>query len=548
MSGKNWNDDDLDKSLDDLEKDLLNEKDYFDDDVEDFELEEDLDISLDELEVKTNSIRDMEISQEDFKDLEKASIDENNEKIVNDIDELIERERKNAIEEYKEQIRKEKEIERILKEDEEARELELEKIVEENSSRLNDSERPRKVVKKVRRVVEEEYEDSDYEEDNSKNDNSDLTSKKPAKKKSYKWLLIVALLGVFVLGVTFGINKAIDKLSELPLVTNNEDEKEDDTKKDEEVVKEPSEDKEEDKSVDVDGSGGQIIKDTINKSSVYESDLENGANVIFKMGMISEEGLSIPVTYVISKEKLIQDFGTSEVSQYDMYMRYGTSLNEEGLGYVDYHPYKGILSVDEESKVLTFRFDEESISLYDSGTASTEIFKNSLIDTFGSSYGSIKFENSSGDYYLFSHEGEGSEKLNLNLGSEGKGHAYYKYDLNNGNSYIGTNFGTTYDNVTDALLIMKVTPNDLYDSLIPKGIDFTVDDKGKQVIITFKEELDLSSYSNKEVLGLIEGLNLTVTDFNKTLKLENIKQSVWQDIDLTTELPNVLGANKVLLN
>lgn len=467
----------------------------------------------------------------DLEEMEKLEEEKFKNKLVNDIEERIERERREAVLEYKENLRIEQEKERYRVEEDKRREKEL-------------AERALVVAKMINK--DENSKVSDEVNSDEKINRTDRNNKNIVKKKNKKWVAFGSIASLLLIGsgVYFSFFTDDEKKDNVPVEVIDsskgiENETETETDK---VLEETIDDKEVSIEVPEDTNKEEVY---INRSSVYESDV-TGENKLFKLGLISEEGLSVPITLLVTKDKLLSDFGTSEVSQFDLYSRYGSSLSEEVLGGVDYHPYKGVLSVDEETKTLTFRFDEESQDLYDKGTASSQIFKNSLVDTFGDFYDRVKFETAEGDYYYFSHEGEGSEILEMDENINN--YAYYKYTLANGNEFIGANFGKVYKNVTDALLVMKKTDNDFYDSLVPEGVDYTVNEYVGSVEVIFKDELDLSKYSNKEVLSLIEGLNLTANGFDKSLKLENVLQKKWQGFDLTKEIERTVGANKVKLN
>ena len=74
---------------------------------------------------------------------------------------------------------------------------------------------------------------------------------------------------------------------------------------------------------------------------------------MFHLGLASEAAASIPVTFLIPDSQIEEDFGDVEPNSLDLYMKYAGKIDEEALGFYDYHPYKGTLSVDGDVLVQT---------------------------------------------------------------------------------------------------------------------------------------------------------------------------------------------------
>lgn len=308
-------------------------------------------------------------------------------------------------------------------------------------------------------------------------------------------------------------------------------------------------------------------KEFLNRSSLYVSDLENDESY-FTIGLISEEGLSVPVSLILKNEKILSDFGLSninEVSYLDLYKKYSMSLEFNNLGFIKYHPFSDNLSevylskedgsvlnnldnLDNKDfiKILKFEMDSDSISKYDASSASFEILKSSLVDTFYSIYDEIHFVDVDDVPYNFNTAGIGSSKIILDESVNNYG--YYVYSLNKESSYLSSNFGQSNEDILDVIENMKNKPNDLYESVIPEDIDFDIELTGTDLSIIFKDELVLSDYDGVEILGLIEGLSLTAKGFGYNLYLKNVNETYWQGFDFSKSLPVPLGANKIYVN
>ena len=76
---------------------------------------------------------------------------------------------------------------------------------------------------------------------------------------------------------------------------------------------------------------------------------------------------------------------------------------------------------------------------------------------------------------------------------------------------------------------MKNPENDIYTSVIPKDVNFTVS-KIKDYVVHFDEPLDLESLDASEASRLIEAFSLTAASFDQTIQLENVVQEKWNGI------------------
>ena len=64
----------------------------------------------------------------------------------------------------------------------------------------------------------------------------------------------------------------------------------------------------------------------------------------FRIGLTTDANV-IPVTFFISEQQIIADFPEGEPSTVELYNMYATEISEAELGFDDYHPYKGKLTL-----------------------------------------------------------------------------------------------------------------------------------------------------------------------------------------------------------
>ena len=148
-----------------------------------------------------------------------------------------------------------------------------------------------------------------------------------------------------------------------------------------------------------------------------------------------------------------------------MYEKYASRIDEEALGFTEYHPYQGKLTLNGD--IITHTLPKGHGYDIASGTMATYI--HTLQDTF---YGfkEIRFENEDGTVLEFDQVGEPSKPMELRSGKNF--YNYYLFEQGNGMELLSSNFAKTYDSLEEALQDMKVKPNDIYSTLIPKDINF----------------------------------------------------------------------------
>ncbi len=181
---------------------------------------------------------------------------------------------------------------------------------------------------------------------------------------------------------------------------------------------------------------------------------------MFHLGLASDAAASIPVTFLIPDSQIQEDFGDIEPNSLDLYIQYAGKIDEEALGFNDYHPYKGTLSVDGDVLVQTL----PSGHGYDIGSGAMETHAGTLQDTF---YGfkEVRFENEDGTPVEFDQVGEPSTPMKLMSGLNH--YNFFLFEQSN-QEFLSSNFSVSYDNLETALQEMKTKSNDIYSSSNPR--------------------------------------------------------------------------------
>lgn len=274
---------------------------------------------------------------------------------------------------------------------------------------------------------------------------------------------------------------------------------------------------------------------TDNRTAVYPDQTEG--NTLFRIGLASKDADSIPVTIVIPNEKILEDFGKNDPSQVEMYKVYAPRLNEQALGFIDYHPYEGEIT-EKNGKVIHVLPENHP---YDVASAALSTYFATLTNTF-SSYSEVEFADQNHQPKILKEVGK---EYSLQITKETTQYSYFKYVQEDGSAFLAPNFRETFPNVEKAMEALKVNTNDVYQSVILPNVDYSVSVEKDLVKITFKEPLDLFNYNQVEAMQMIEGMLLTAAGFNKAVQFENIVQSEWEGFDFSKPLPIPVGPNKL---
>ena len=273
------------------------------------------------------------------------------------------------------------------------------------------------------------------------------------------------------------------------------------------------------------------------KTAVYDDSLNGGT--VFHFSLL-ENALSVPITIIIPKEQIENDFPNTTPNSLQLYERYAALIDEEALGFTNYHPYKGYFVA--EGNVLQHYLPENHG--YDTAPGTAVPYWTSINEIF------IGFEafarlNEDGTPIIWDQAGTLNEPTTL-VGTSNRN--YFKYVAFNGETYLAPSFNNTFNTVSDAFENMKQSENDVYSSVIPNGVSYSYRDDNGIAIIRFDQPLDLTSLSPPDATHLIEAFALTAASFGTEVKLENVVQQEWEGFDLTTTLPIPLGPNGFMMN
>lgn len=280
------------------------------------------------------------------------------------------------------------------------------------------------------------------------------------------------------------------------------------------------------------------LKPIDKRYAVYEGDLNGGTVFHFSF---NENAITVPVTIIIPKEQVDADFPDMKPNSLQLYERYASLINEESLGFTEYHPYKGYFVAD--NQLLKHYLPNEHG--YDTASGTSVPYWSSLNEIF-TDFDSIALLNEDGSPLEWDQVGILAEPSKLE-GSKGQ-HNYYNYRAQNGNIYLTPNFSASYETITEAFSEMKNVDNDIYTSVIPSNITYSYEDREGIAVIKFNEPLDLESMEPNEATRLIEAFALTAASFGTEVKLENIVQEQWEIFNFENTLPTPLGPNGFIMS
>ncbi|MDV6377648.1 hypothetical protein ORD22_05145 [Sporosarcina sp. GW1-11] len=271
-------------------------------------------------------------------------------------------------------------------------------------------------------------------------------------------------------------------------------------------------------------------------TDVHYAAYADSTQIPFRIGLATDQATIIPVTFLLPQEQVVRDLQTSEPDTVALYNAYAKKIDEETLGFTAYHPYNAEVSSENKRVVMKFPANHS----YDLASATLEMLNLSIQATF---YGmdEVEFLQEDGSPIEFDQVGEVAEPITLT--GAAKHQAYYRFTQSNAEQLLSSNFGQSYETVEEALEAMKETPNDIYSSVVPSNIDFTVTEEQGIVHVKFTQQLDLDRLQLEDAMQLIEGILLTVASFDKQVQFSHIVQENWMNFDFTQPVKKPIGAN-----
>lgn len=275
-------------------------------------------------------------------------------------------------------------------------------------------------------------------------------------------------------------------------------------------------------------SSGSISAST----AVFEEDLENFT--LFSIGL-TENATVIPMSFLIPDEQVAMDFANGSPDSIQLYNQYAAEIDEQALGFDEYHPYLGTIATSEEGAEHSLPADHQ----YDLSSAAINVYLTSLQETFGDAV-QVAIVDDQGNALAFDQVGTMEPVV---TGVEDT--AFYAYTLAAGETYLVPAYGTQFASAEEAVEAMKTSPNDMQQSPVPAGVDFTAVETEDAVQIEFAEPLDFETLDPNEAMRLIDSLSLAAESFGKQILFMNTVQPQWQDIDFSQPLPAPVAPNKM---
>jgi hypothetical protein len=219
-----------------------------------------------------------------------------------------------------------------------------------------------------------------------------------------------------------------------------------------------------------------------------------------------------------------------------LYEQYAADINEEDLGFTDYHPYKGTFEIDQDQ--LIHRLSKEHN--YDLASAAIYAYDLSLQFTF-EGFTQINHQNEDGSQAEFDQVGQKTPTVLTNGLYKT---AVYPYTDPTGQVYMVPSINEPFNDVSDALEALKTSPNDFFANVVPRSVTYTVEEIQGVAHIKFSEPLELNSLSQEQTAQMIESFVLTGATFDVQIQLENIIEDQWNGLHLTEPLEQPVGLNK----
>ena len=267
------------------------------------------------------------------------------------------------------------------------------------------------------------------------------------------------------------------------------------------------------------------LKEPEKRLSLYEEDLKG--KEFYSFGLVSPDAVPIPVSIV-------------DVPEEDWLTRHeqlAEKLPETDWGLEDYLPLDGKFTMDNNKVVFTLDVDHP----YSGSSAVEYAFYHSLQYSFQhKGIEEIILKDPDGTVPQFSSAGEFS-KVDLN---EEVHTAYYSYSPNGRDRFLVPD-NINRGDIKASMEAMKNEETGLFQSVIPKGINFNVTEGEEWVTISFLNELDLDTFDEQTALEMIEGILLTSrsSGFEKA-QFENVKQESWNGFNFGEPIETPISPNK----
>lgn len=270
----------------------------------------------------------------------------------------------------------------------------------------------------------------------------------------------------------------------------------------------------------------------LNRTAVYEGD--QNESVLFTIGL-TENAYVIPVSFLVPNEQIERDFENGTPNSVDLYNQYAAELDEEALGFDDYHPYAGTISNTDSGAAHMLPSDHR----YDEASASIGVYIASIQETF-KDVGEVAVLNEDGTAAEFDQVGPMEP---IKTGSENV--AYHAFTTASGATYLIPSYGMPFGSAAEAVEALAASQSDFQQATIPEGTAFAVTETEELVEVQFSEPFDFEAMDPLAAVRMIESLALTAQSFGKEVQLSNTVQEQWNEFDFTQPVEAPIAPNKL---
>lgn len=358
-----------------------------------------------------------------------------------------------------------------------------------------------------------------------------LAQKEPVRKRQKQWLpLLVAALAFITIGILVAsiLNQnGMDSAHNEQSTENGADQSAASTA-----------DSAEDRTLQEENAATGDAETSIMESedagaariSIYDEDLEG--HTLFTIG-VTENAFVIPLSFLIPDAQIMEDFGKENPNTVELYNQYASQIDEQALGFDEYHPYVGRIAMGPEGAEHTLPSDHQ----YDLASASIGVYTSTLQETFRDA-GQVAILNEDGSPVEFNGMGPMEPVV-----TDVKNVAFYAFTTAAGETYLAPGYGMPFETATEAFQAMKDSPNDFQKSTLPKDIAFSVTETDELVQIEFQSPFDFSSMEEMDAQRMIESFAMTAKSYGKLVQLANTEQPQWLGYDFTMPLKTPVATN-----
>ena len=276
------------------------------------------------------------------------------------------------------------------------------------------------------------------------------------------------------------------------------------------------------------------------RTGLYADELGIGDEIIFTIGLASNAAESLPISMKIPVSFLNENGLDANASYLQIYELVAPLLDEQALGFYDYHPFEGRFE-EQGERLIHYLPDDHP---YDIASATLANYIGALGDTFGSHYKEVIIRNSNGEPIEFSEVGEMNDPIVLK-GLENGMMNYFVFEQDNGMRYLSPNFRESFTTITDAFEDLKIEDNDIYKTAIIDDVTFDIENRETYLAVKFSQPLDVTQYEVDKLMAMFEAIIATAASFGEQVKFENIVQEEWGGFQFNEVIPKLIGLNEI---